>query len=105
MNDLDQPRNGESQFARLALAGQHHAQKAQQRDEASGQSVNEEFSRGIAALRPAPDADQEKERYQRQFKKDVKENDVKGHEDAQHAGLQEQQPSVKLIDALLDSGP
>ena len=82
------------------MDGQHHAEHAQQGDEAAGQRVDEELARRVPPLRAAPDADEEEERHQRQLEEHVEEHDVERQEDAEHRRLQDQQPGVELVDAL-----
>ena len=90
---------------RMLVAKLHDPQHAEQGQHAPGQRVEEELARRQPAMRPAPDADQEEQRHQRDLEKHVKQQDVEGEEDAHHGGLQRQQPAIKLIDALGDVRP
>src|ERR1043165_9939024 len=80
-------------------------QDAEQHQHRAGQRVEEKLDCGVKLLRAAPDADQEVHRYQHYFPQDVEHEEVLGHEDAEHAGLQNQQKDVIFLDALLDGAP
>ena len=80
-------------------------QDTQQHQHGAGQRVEEELDRGVKFARAAPDADQQVHRNQHGFPEDEEEEEIKRHEDAEHAGLQNQEPDVVFLDTILDGGP
>ena len=78
-------------------AEEHH-HRADQREE-------EELDRRVQTPRAAPDPDQEVHRDEHDLPEHVEEEHVEGAEDAQHAGLQEQQEDVVRADTVGDRGP
>ena len=80
---------------RLLVVPPDDGQKAEKCQHASSECEQEELDRRITSFTTAsPDADQEEQRYQRGFEEDVEQNDIPRAEDAQHAGLQDQQQGV-----------
>ena len=80
-------------------------QNAQQHQYRAGQGVEEELDGRVKFARAAPDADQQVHRNQHSFPEDEEEEEIERHEDAEHAGLQDQEPDVVFLDAVLDGGP
>ena len=72
-------------------------QDAEQHQHRADQGVKEELDRRVELPRPAPDADQEVHRDQHHFPEDVEQEEVERHEDADHAGLQQQQQDVVFL--------
>jgi len=80
-------------------------QDAEQHQHGAQQGIEEELDGGIKLARPAPDADQQVHGHEHGFPENEEEEEIQGHEDAEHAGLQHQKPGVVLLGALLDGGP
>src|SRR5271156_837605 len=70
-----------------------------------GQRVQEKFDRGVQPPIAAPDADQKIHRHQHHFPENVEQHEVQRHENAQHAGLQQQQQDVIFLFAFVDRRP
>ncbi len=86
--------DGESQRPGLVGVPDHDRQQSQESQHAAGESEKEELDGRVTPLLAAPDADEEKQRQQRELEADVKEDDIPGGEDAQHPRLQQQQQAV-----------
>ena len=74
-------------------------QDAQQHQHRASQGVEEKLDRGVKLARAAPDADQQVHRDQHGFPENEEEEEIERHEDAEHAGLQNQKPDVIFLDA------
>ena len=82
-----------------------HPQHGQQHQHRPQQGVEEELVRGVDAVRPAPDADDQEHRHQSAFEEDVEEEQVQRREDADDQGLQHQEGDHVFHDARLDRLP
>src|SRR6516165_4749242 len=89
----------------MEITGQNNSENAQERDKAAGEGVDEELARGIAALRAAPNADEKEERDEGQLEEHVKEQDVEGDENADHARFEKEKPGIKLMGPFLNGVP
>ena len=87
----------QSQIARVV---EH--QDGQQHEHAAEERVEEKLDGGILAPRTAPDADEEIHRQQHHLPEHIKEEKVERHEDAQHAGDEQQKQDVIGLDVLGD---
>ena len=81
---------------------EQHRKQHQYRAE---QGVEEELDGGVEFSRAAPDSDQQVHRNQHGFPEYKEEKEIKRHEDAQHAGLQHQEPDVVFLHSIFDRGP
>ena len=95
---------GEVIDARGLVLQEVDGQERHQHQHRAGQGVEEELDGRIQLLGAAPDADEEVHGDQHHFPEEVEEEHVLGDEDAQHGGLEHQQPEVVLLVPLLD-GP
>ena len=80
-------------------------QDAQQHQHRTDQGVDHELDRGVDAARTAPDADDEVHRHQHGFPEDEEQQEIERHEDAQHAGLQQEEERVVFLQPVLNGGP
>ena len=80
-------------------------QNSQQHQYRSGQGVEEELDGGVEFPRPAPYPDQQIHGHQHRFPEHKEEEEIQGHEHAQHARLQKQKPDVVFLHPILDRGP
>ena len=80
-------------------------QDAQQHQHRAGQRVEEELDGGVEFARASPDADQQVHRDEHGFPENEEEEEIERHEDAEHAGLEDEKPDVVFLDAILDRGP
>ena len=80
-------------------------QNAKQHQDRPGQGVQEKLDGGVEFARPAPHADYEIHRHQHHFPENVEEEEVEGHENAEHAHLQKHEHGVVLFGPLLHSRP
>ncbi len=80
-------------------------QNRQEHQDRAGQRVQEKLYRGVEAALAAPDADQEIHRHEHYFPENVEEDEVEGHENAEHAGLQQEKQDVIFFFAFFDCGP
>src|ERR1700733_5951141 len=71
----------------------------------AGQGVEEKLDRSIEAALAAPNADQEIHGNEHHFPENVKEDEVERHENAEHAGLQQEKQDVIFFFAFLDGRP
>ena len=78
---------------------------AQQHEHGAQQGVEEELDGRVKPARAAPDSDQQIHRHQHGFPEDKEQEEVQRHEDAEHAGLQDQEPGIVFLDAILDPRP
>ena len=97
--------NRERVHARQRVMMEVQEDDAQQHQHRTKQRVQEELDRGVKLARPAPDADQQIHRHQHGFPEHEEQEEVVGHEDAEHAGLQQQEPGVVLFGAVLNGFP
>src|SRR6185437_6233630 len=67
--------------------------------------VQEELDGGVEAALVSPDADEEGHRNQRDFPEGVEQEQIEAAEDAEHAGLEQQQEDEKRLGVLLDGFP
>src|SRR5215472_13342074 len=81
------------------------SQDRQQHDYRASQRVKEKLDGRVKTPVAAPYADQEIHRHEHHFPENVKEEEVERHEDADHAGLQQQHQNVILLSALLNCSP
>ena len=84
----------------LAVVQIGYIQDRHQHQQAADHGVQQKFEGRINAARPAPDADQEIHRDQHDLPEHVEQEQVNGHEGAQHAGLQEQEKELILLDPV-----
>ncbi len=80
-------------------------QDSQQHQHRAKQGVEEELDGRVQLARAAPDANQQIHRYQHGLPEDEEQEHVVGHEDAEHARLQYQEPNVVFLHAVLDGIP
>ena len=80
-------------------------QNAEQHQHGAGKSVEEKFDGGVEFARTSPDADQQVHGDEHGFPENEEEEEIERHEDAEHAGLQNEKPDVVFLDAILDGGP
>ena len=80
-------------------------QNSEQHQDRADQGIDHELDRRVAAPRAAPDRDDEVHRDQHGFPEDKEEQEIERHEDAQHAGLQDQEKGVIFLETVLDRGP
>ena len=97
--------DAEGVHARLRVMEHVEEQHAQQHQHGAEQGVEEELDGGVEPARAAPDSDQQIHRHQHGFPEDEEQEEVQRHEDAEHAGLQHQEPRVVFLDAGIDRGP
>ena len=98
-------RNAEGENARERVVMEIEEQDAQQHQHGAEQRVEEELDGRVKFARAAPDADQQIHRDQHRFPENEEEEEIERHEDAEHAGLENQEPDVVFLDAVLDGGP
>ena len=72
----------------VQVAGEVEHQQGDEHQHAADQGEEEELDGGVLPPRAAPDADEEVHRQQHHFPEHVEEEEVQGHEDAQHARFQ-----------------
>ena len=92
-------------WGRMIVDPKHDGQQTEERQHTAGKCEEEEFHRRPAPLPASPDADQEKERDQRELEENVEKDDVAGDENAQHPGLQGHQQAVIQRRLFLDRFP
>ena len=94
------------QFGDIERAGarlQVERDEPDQRDERPDAEVQRDLERGVVLLlAPAPDANHDEGRHQRQLMEEVEEEQVQRGESAEDAARHHQQQDVKLLLALLD---
>ena len=100
-----QVRNAERENAGDVVVVEVQEQDAEQHQHGTGERVEEELDGGVELARAAPDADQQVHRDQHRFPEHEEQEEVERHEDAEHAGLQNQEPDVVFLHAVLDGGP
>lgn len=82
---------GQGDQAELAAAVEVEHQHGDEHQHTTQQRVQEELDGRVLATRSTPDADQEVHRQQHDFPEDIEEEEVERHEDAEHAGLEQQE--------------
>ncbi len=102
---LVQGLNAEGVLAGLMEIVEVQEQHGKQHQHRAEQRVEEELDGGVKFSRAAPDADQQIHGDQHGFPENEEEEEIERHEDAQHAGLQDQKPDVVFLHPVLDRGP
>ena len=87
-------RERENVAGRVAIVHDHERKHAQERQQAARERVQEERDRRPLAVGAAPEADQEKERNQRELEENVKEHHVQAGEEPKQPRFQRQQERV-----------
>src|SRR6185369_12428066 len=82
-----------------------HLQNAQQHHDRSNQGVEKEFDGCIKPIVAAPDSDEEVHRDERDFKKQIEQEQVHRRENAEHHGLEQKEKNVVFLLALGDIFP
>ncbi len=80
-------------------------QDREQHQHRTSQRIEEKFDGRVEAAFAAPDSDEEVHRDEHHFPENVKEDEIERHENAEHAGLEEQQQDVVFLFAFLNCGP
>jgi len=80
-------------------------QNREKHDDRSGEGVQEKLDGGVEATIAAPDADQEVHGNEHHFPENVKEEEIQGNENADHAGLQQEKKNVIFLGALVNRAP
>src|SRR5208337_718226 len=91
--------------AGIGVITEVESQNPEQHQDGTGQGIEEELDGGIKLARPAPHPDNKVHRHQHDFPENVKEKEVQGHENAQHAHLQKQEHGVVFFGPLLNRRP
>jgi hypothetical protein len=97
--------NAESVLPGLAEVVEVQKQDGQQHQHRAEQGVEKKFDRRIKLARTAPDADQQVHGHQHGLPENKEQEEIQGHEDAQHAGLQHQEPDVVFLHPVLNGAP
>src|SRR5205807_1902475 len=77
----------------------------QQHNHGTSQGVQKKFDGGVEAAVAAPDADEEIHGDEHHFPEDVKEKEIQGNENADHAGLEQEKQDVIFLGALVNRAP
>src|ERR1700704_3275637 len=80
-------------------------QYAQQHQNRASQRVKEKLDSCVELARTSPDANQQVHGHKHGFPEDEEEEEIERHENAEHAGLKDQEPDVVFLDAVLNRGP
>ena len=80
-------------------------QNAQQHQHGAQQGIEKKLDCGVEPARTAPDADQQVHGYQHGFPENEEQEEIQGHEDAEHSGLQYQEPRVVFLHSGVDGSP
>ena len=80
-------------------------QDREQHQHRTSQRIEEEFDRRVQPPLAAPHADQEIHRHEHHFPENVEQHEIERHENAEHAGLQQQQQDVVFLFAFVNCGP
>ena len=96
--DADQRQDVERLLAGVEVERQHR----DQHDHGADERVDEELDRGVDPARSSPEPDEEVHREQDDLPEDVEEEEVEGAEDAEQAGLEEEEERHVRLHALLD---
>ncbi len=102
---LVQSLNAEGVLPGLMEVVEIKKQDRKQHQHRTKQSVEEELDGGVKFTRTAPDADQQVHGNQHRFPEHKEEKEIERHEDAQHTGLQHQEPDVVFLDPIFDRRP
>ena len=97
--------DGEAPHAGLVELKEAEIDDAQQHQERAGDGEEEELDRRVDAVRPAPHADDQVHRQQRQLEEDVEEDEISGHEHADHRRFHDQEGDDVLLRMLVDRIP
>ncbi len=97
--------NRERQLLRGLIDPENNAQQGQKRQQATSQRVHEELLGGISTLFTTPDADQEKQRDQRELEEHIEQNNIPSTEHAEATEFQHQQHGVKQGGSVFDGLP
>ena len=81
------------------------SQDSQQHQHRAHQRVEKELDGGVEPARSTPNADQKVHRDQHDLPEHIEQEEVHRHENAHHAGLQQEQEDVVLLLSRLDGGP
>ncbi len=84
------------------LVGERRGQDRDQHQQRPDERVQHELHRGVDAVRAAPDADDQVHRDQDDLPEDVEEEQVQGHEDADHADLEDEEGDHVALHPVLD---
>jgi hypothetical protein len=98
-------RNRERIGAGEAVMVEIEEQDAEQHQHRASQGVEEELDGGVEFARTSPDADEQVHRDKHGFPEDEEEKEVESHENAEHARLQDEEPHVVFLHAVLDRVP
>ena len=98
-------RDVERVHARDAVVVEVERQNAEQHDDAADEGVQEELDRRVQPAVAAPDADEEVHRHEHHFPEQEEQQEVEADERAHHAGLQDEQEDVVLLQALGNRRP
>ena len=102
---LVQSLNAEGVLAGLMEVVEVQEQDGKQHQHGTEQRVEEKLDGGVEFSRAAPDADQQVHGDQHGFPENKEQEEIQRHEDAQHAGLQNQKPDVVFLHPVFDRGP
>ena len=93
--------------ARTCLIERHVIKRdyRDQHQQAAEKRKNKEFDRRVNTVIAAPDADQEKHRHERRFEKQIKNQQVERHKNADHRAFKQQHEHVKCRRPLFDRMP
>ena len=73
---------------------------AEQESKRSTHRINHEFDRSVVPVVASPLIDEEVHRHEADFPEDEKDQQVKRHEDAEHAGFEEEEQHQVWLDAI-----
>ena len=97
--------DAERVFAGLMEVVKIKKQNRKQHQHRAEQCIEKKLDRGVELARPTPDSDQQVHGNQHGFPEDEEQEEIKCHEDAQHACLQHQKPDVVFLHAVLNRSP
>ncbi len=80
-------------------------QNAQEHEDGAHQRVDDELDGRVDAPLTAPDGDDEVHRHQDQLPEDEEQEEVQGHEDAEHGHLEDQEVGVVFLEPVGDGAP
>jgi hypothetical protein len=95
----------EGEHAELGVAEVVEDEQPDQHRQAPDHGVDEELDRRVDAARPAPHADHEVHRDERDLPEHVEQEQVQREEGAEHAGLERLHEEHVRLHALVDLGP
>src|SRR5438270_1475936 len=79
---------------RCRILPEHNRQETEKREHTAGERKDEKLHRRMPPLFASPNADQEKQRDERELEEHVEQNDVASRENAEHAGLEQEERRV-----------